>query len=141
MPLRPVNMSGSDTQFKPIPPNAYLATLTKYEEGVSKGAKTAGQPQFMWTFKIKEGDYEGRGVLYWTRLGDGQNYDLHRLLKASNLYDDKKILSENFKFDPDKLLNIDYVIYVQNYEYNGETRDRINRIEPGDTWSGGDSDW
>ena len=63
------------------------------------------------------------------------------LLKASNVYDEKKILSENFKVDYDKLLNLDYVIYVQNYEYQGETRDRINRIEPGDTWSGGDTDW
>ena len=135
MPLRTLNMSGSEYTIVPV--GKYKTILSSYEEKTSQGEKTFGEPIIVWKFTIAEGEREGSPLYYTCVLSDGKNFSLHKLLAASNLYDKKKINSENFKFDPEKLLNLEFVVDVI---HNGDFAN-IRTIRPGSEWTGGDSDW
>ena len=135
MPLRTINMS--DSEYTIVPVGKYLVTLSSYEDKESQGEKTFGSPMITWKFTIKQGDQEGKPLFYSTVLTEGKNFSLHRLLKASGIYDAKKINSETFKFDPDKVLNLDFVVEVIHKDGYAN----IKTIRPGDEWTGGNSDW
>ena len=135
MPLRTINMSGSE--YTIVPAGKYKVLLSSYEDKESQGEKTFGEPMITWKFTISEGEQEGKPLYYSCVLTDGKNFSLHRLLRASGIYDAKKINSDNFKFDPDKLLGLGFVAEVIHKDGYAN----IKSLRSGDEWTGGDKDW
>ena len=142
MGFKAINLS-KVTEFETVPVGKYLTTCHEYKEKVSEGAKTAGMDMLIWTLKVAEGDYQGQNIWYTTILDEKYAFSLFNLLKASGLYTDTKLKSENFKFDPDKLLNIQFVVTVEHNKSADGTQvfANVKKIENADTWTGPDTGW
>ena len=138
----------SETQFEAVPPGPYLVTLDKYEERISKGAKTAGLKMLNWEFIIKEPSKFSGKHLWLTTLVEGEPeyfIGVQNLMKATNLYTKEKLLSKSATIEPDKYVGLDFVAKVIHKD-SGDPEDpyvNIKSLAPADTWTGGssDSDW
>lgn len=74
-----IDFSGTkDKDFGPIPPDTYNVVVEKAERGTSK----VGTPKIVLTFKITDGDLEGRKVFMHPVLAGAGLWKTRKVLKA-----------------------------------------------------------
>ena len=103
--------------LSPIEPGTYPAKVIHFKPGVSK----KGNPQL-------EGDVElvvdrktrGRKV-WWNTTGKGSG-SLQQYLRAIGRVD---LTAPGSSFDPDEIINVEFLAIVDSTEFEGQTRDQI----------------
>ncbi len=119
-----INLTGVKTEgFDAVPPGRYSAAVYEVEQ---KFGKASGSPYLNWTFRVTDGDFEGRRIWYMTSLKPEALWNFKRTAVA--LGEDAALLAGEYDFDPDEFQGRECVIQVGNETYNGEVRSKVTRV-------------
>lgn len=74
-----VDFTGTESKgFQIIEGGRYVAKVVEFQKGVSQ----AGNNQFIWTFKILQGNYKGSELKFWTALHAKARWKVAETLEA-----------------------------------------------------------
>lgn len=150
-----LNLEGADLSgFDPLPSGQYHAQVFEVEMRATKGGEDAklpkDTPMINVQYKIlgKVGEETGEDAPFFNRrvfgtyiiapaTVDGQPYNnkktmdgiLARFLTAIG-YSEDEVTSGNFDPDLDDFVGRECTITVSQYEYDGETRNRVKGVKP-----------
>lgn len=128
-PMPGVASSGTDTfevdlssveNTNTIPEGNYRAKLVDVEQSVSKG----GNPMFIWTFEVSEGDHRGFQLKSFTALTPAAMWKVAETVEALGVGQTGTVV----KFKRSDVLNRECGLVVEDREYNGTTRSSIARV-------------
>ncbi len=119
-----INLTGVKTEgFDAVPPGRYPAAVYEVEQ---KFGKESGQPYLNWTFRVTDGDFEGRRIWYMTSLKPEALWNFKRTAIA--LGEDEALLEGEYEIELGDFQGKECVIQVANETYKGETRSKVTRV-------------
>lgn len=103
-----------------IPDGNYKAKCVEIEQGVSK----SGNPQFIWTFEVTEGDHIGWQGKVFTALTPAAMWKVAETVIALGVGQSGSVV----KFKRTDVLNKECGILVEKNGYNGNERSQISKV-------------
>lgn len=114
-----VDLTDVQDNFK-IPDGNYKVKCIDIEQGVSK----AGNPQFIWTFEISEGDHVGFQSKVFTAITPAAMWKVAETVIALGVGQSGTVV--NFKRSD--VVGKECGALIEQTEYNGNTRSQISRV-------------
>lgn len=114
-----VDLSNVQDNFK-IPDGLYKVKCTDVEQGVSK----AGNPQFVWTFEVAEGDYIGREFKSFTAITPAAMWKVAETVQALGVGQTGTVV----KFKRTDVIGKECGAQIDISEYNGQERSSITKV-------------
>lgn len=115
--------------FEALPKGQYKVTVDACELGESK----KGKPMYTIDFVVTEGDHAARQIRYWLVMvtKNGLHWDLPKFCTASGNPWPEERTERTIDYYNQVALDIvgktaTIIVDVEEYEYNGETRNRNN---------------
>lgn len=103
-----------------IPDGNYKVRCVDIEQNVSKG----GNPMFVWTFEITEGDHKGFQSKVFTAITPAAMWKVAETVQALGVGQTGSVV----KFKRTDVLNKECGALFEQSEYNGNTRSQISRV-------------
>lgn len=103
-----------------IPDGNYRVKCTDVEQSVSKG----GNPMFVWTFEISEGDHKGFQSKVFTAITPAAMWKVAETVQALGVGQTGSVV----KFKRTDVINKECGALIEATEYNGNTRSQIFRV-------------
>jgi len=124
-----IEVDFTDTEskgFQIIERGRYVAKLVGFEKGIS----TAGNSQFIWLFRIIQGNYKGTELKFWTALVAKARWKVAETLEALGIPSFGAIV----KIDKNEILGKQCIIQVEVDEYEKKVDGKLvvnesNKIE------------
>ena len=110
-----------DSKFR-IPEGEYKMRLIELEKGESK----AGNPMWIWTFCVIDGDHEGTELKTWTALTPAAMWKLSEVLTALGF----EAKDGRAKFKKQEAIGREVLATVEDSEYQGRTNSSIANVKP-----------
>ncbi len=114
-----VDLSNVQDNFK-IPDGNYLVTCTDVEQTVSKG----GNPMFVWTFQIAEGEHKGFESKVFTAITPAAMWKVAETVEALGVGQTGSVV----KFKRTDVVNKQCGAVIEETEYNGNVRSQISKV-------------
>ena len=118
------NLADVSLNLEPLPEGVYSTVVSTVEQKVSSNK----QPYLAWVFELSDPPYEGRKLFYNTSLQEQALWSLARTLKALG-FDPGDFTGDEI-LDTTDLLDIECRVVVTQDIYQGEVRNRIDRVIP-----------
>ena len=125
MPKLSLNLTGVSLNLEPLPEGVYSAVVSTVEQKISTNNR---QPYLAWIFELSDSPYEGRKLFYNTSLQEQALWNLARTLKALGF--DPGDFTGDMELDTTDLLDIECRVVVTQDVYQGEVRNRVDRVIP-----------
>ena len=103
-----------------VPDGLYKMRCNDVEQSVSK----SGNPMFVWTFVVVEGNYTGREFKVFTALTPAAMWKVAETVKAMGVGQTGQVV----KFKRSDVVGKDCGAQIEATEYNGQTRSQISRV-------------
>lgn len=103
-----------------IPDGNYKVKCIDIEQGVSK----AGNPQFIWTFEVSEGDHRGFQSKVFTAITPAAMWKVAETVIALGVGQTGSVV----KFKRTDVVGKECGALIEASEYNGMTRSQISRV-------------
>lgn len=103
-----------------IPDGKYKVKCTEIEQNVSKG----GNPMFVWTFQVVEGQYAGFESKVFTAITPAAMWKVAETVQALGVGQTGTVV----KFKRSDVINKECGAIFEQSEYNGNTRSQIVKI-------------
>ena len=103
-----------------IPDGNYRVKCVDVEQSVSKG----GNPMFVWTFEISEGDHKGFQSKVFTAITPAAMWKVAETVIALGVGQTGSVV----KFKRTDVINKECGALIEATEYNGNTRSQISRV-------------
>lgn len=103
-----------------VPDGLYKVRCNDVEQSVSK----SGNPMFVWTFVVVEGNYTGREFKVFTALTPAAMWKVAETVKAMGVGQTGQVV----KFKRSDVVGKDCGAQIEASEYNGQTRSQISRV-------------
>lgn len=114
-----VDLTDVQDNFK-IPDGNYKVRCIDIEQSVSKG----GNPMFVWTFEISEGDHAGFQSKVFTAITPAAMWKVAETVQALGVGQTGSVV----KFKRTDVINKECGALIEATEYNGNTRSQISRV-------------
>lgn len=114
-----VDLTNVQDNFK-VPDGLYRVRCQDVEQSVSKG----GNPMFVWTFVVVEGDYTGREFKVFTAITPAAMWKVAETVMALGVGQQGQVV----KFKRSDVINKECGALIEETEYNGNTRSQISRV-------------
>lgn len=105
-----------------IPEGTYKVRCIEVEQAVSQ----SGNPMFVWTFTIIEGQYQGKDYKVYTATTPAALWKVAEVVTALGVGQSGQVV----KFKRSDVLNKECGAVIEDTEYQGSTRSTISRIVP-----------
>lgn len=115
-----VDLSDVQTNSFVIPDGNYKVKCVDIEQSVSKG----GNPMFVWTFEISEGDHKGFQSKVFTAITPAAMWKVAETVQALGVGQSGSVV----KFKRTDVINKECGALIEATEYNGTTRSQISRV-------------
>lgn len=103
-----------------IPDGLYKVKCIDIEQSVSKG----GNPMFIWTFEVSEGDKAGFQSKVFTAITPAAMWKVAETVQALGIGQ----TGQTVKFKRTDVLNRECGALIETTEYNGQNRSQISRV-------------
>lgn len=103
-----------------IPDGNYRVKCIDVEQGVSKG----GNPQFIWTFEVSEGNHAGFQSKVFTAITPAAMWKVAETVMALGIGQSGSVV----KFKRTDVVGKECGALIEQTEYNGNTRSQISRV-------------
>lgn len=103
-----------------IPNGIYKAKCTEVEQNVSKG----GNPMFVWTFQVIEGDHAGFEGKVFTAITPAAMWKIAETVQALGVGQTGSVV----KFKRTDVIGKECGVFIEQTEYNGQTRSQISKV-------------
>lgn len=103
-----------------VPDGLYKVRCQDVEQSVSK----SGNPMFVWTFVVVEGNFTGREFKVFTALTPAAMWKVAETVKAMGVGQQGQVV----KFKRSDVVGKDCGAQIEATEYNGQTRSQISRV-------------
>lgn len=103
-----------------IPDGNYKVKCIDIEQSVSKG----GNPMFVWTFEVSEGDHAGFQSKVFTAITPAAMWKVAETVQALGVGQTGSVV----KFKRTDVINKECGALIEVTEYNGNTRSQISRV-------------
>jgi len=103
-----------------VPDGSYKVRCIEIEQNVSK----SGNPMFVWTFEIAEGQYQGFQLKVFTAITPAAMWKVAETVEALGVGQSGSVV----KFKRSDVINKECGALVEATEYNGNTRSQISRV-------------
>ena len=103
-----------------IPDGNYKVKCIDIEQSVSKG----GNPMFVWTFEISEGEHVGFQSKVFTAITPAAMWKVAETVQALGVGQTGSVV----KFKRTDVINKECGALIEATEYNGNTRSQISRV-------------
>lgn len=114
-----IDLTNVQDNFK-VPDGLYRMRCQDVEQSVSKG----GNPMFVWTFVVIEGDYTGREFKVFTAITPAAMWKVAETVMALGVGQQGQVV----KFKRSDVINKECGALIEETEYNGNTRSQISRV-------------
>ena len=114
-----IDLTNVQDNFK-VPDGLYRVRCQDVEQSVSKG----GNPMFVWTFVVIEGDYTGREFKVFTAITPAAMWKVAETVMALGVGQQGQVV----KFKRSDVINKECGALIEETEYNGNTRSQISRV-------------
>lgn len=114
-----IDLTNVQDNFK-VPDGLYRVRCQDVEQSVSKG----GNPMFVWTFAVAEGDFTGREFKVFTALTPAAMWKVAETVMALGVGQQGQVV----KFKRSDVVGKDCGALIEENEYNGQTRSQISRV-------------
>lgn len=114
-----VDLSSVESGFT-VPDGTYKVRCIDIEQSVSKG----GNPMFVWTFEISEGDHKGFQSKVFTALTPAAMWKVAETVIALGVGQQGQVV----KFKRTDVLNKECGALIEKSDYNGQARSQISRV-------------
>lgn len=114
-----VDLTDMQDNFK-IPDGNYKVKCIDIEQSVSKG----GNPMFVWTFEISEGEHAGFQSKVFTAITPAAMWKVAETVQALGVGQTGSVV----KFKRTDVINKECGALIEQTEYNGNTRSQISRV-------------
>lgn len=114
-----VDLTDVQDNFK-IPDGNYKVKCINIEQSVSKG----GNPMFVWTFEISEGEHVGFQSKVFTAITPAAMWKVAETVQALGVGQTGSVV----KFKRTDVINKECGALIEATEYNGNTRSQISRV-------------
>lgn len=115
-----VDLTGVQANSYVIPDGSYKVKCKDIEQGVSK----AGNPQFIWTFEVSEGQYAGFELKTFTAITPAAMWKVAETVQALGIGQTGSVV----KFKRTDVLGKECGALVEASEYNGNNRSSITKV-------------
>ena len=105
-----------------IPEGVYKVRCIEVEQSVSQ----SGNPMFVWTFTIVEGEYQGKDYKVYTVTTPSALWKVAEVVSALGVGQSGQVV----KFKRSDVLNKECGAIIEDTEYQGSTRSNIAKIVP-----------
>lgn len=105
-----------------IPEGIYKVRCIEVEQAVSQ----SGNPMFVWTFTIVEGEYQGKDYKVYTATTPAALWKVAEVVTALGVGQTGQVV----KFKRSDVLNKECGAVIEDTEYQGSTRSAIAKIVP-----------
>lgn len=105
-----------------IPEGTYKVRCIEVEQSVSQ----SGNPMFIWTFTIIEGEYQGKDYKVYTVTTPSALWKVAEVVTALGVGQSGQVV----KFKRSDVLNKECGAVIEDSEYQGTTRSQISRVIP-----------
>jgi hypothetical protein len=128
-----VGFSGAeDSQFEPLPTDDYAATI--FDVAMSDSPGPSGFHYLTFTFRISEGEFEGRQQWRNYSLSPRALWALKGLLRTLG-YEIEE--GKDFEFEPKEVMGRPVIIRVTEVTYQGNPSNDVAEVKPAGAPSGG----
>lgn len=103
-----------------IPDGSYRVKCTDVEQTVSKG----GNPMFVWTFEVSEGQNAGFQGKVFTAITPAAMWKVAETVKALGVGQTGEVV----RFKRSDVINKECGALIEETEYNGQTRSQISNV-------------
>lgn len=114
-----IDLTNVQDNFK-IPDGSYKVKCIEIEQTVSKG----GNPMFVWTFEVSEGDHKGFQSKVFTAITPAAMWKVAETVQALGVGQTGSVV----KFKRTDVLNRECGALIEEVEYNGQMRSQISRV-------------
>lgn len=103
-----------------IPDGLYKVKCIEIEQSVSKG----GNPMFVWTFEVSEGDHVGFQSKVFTAITPAAMWKVAETVQALGIGQ----TGQTVKFKRTDVINKECGALIEKTEYNGQDRSQISKV-------------
>lgn len=103
-----------------IPDGNYKAKCIEVEQSVSQ----SGNPMFVWTFEICEGEHKGFQSKVFTAITPAAMWKVAETVQALGVGQTGSVV----KFKRTDVINKECGVYIEQTEYNGQNRSQISKV-------------
>jgi len=103
-----------------IPDSLYLVKCIDLEQGVS----SSGNPQYIWSFTILDGEFSGREFKLWTALTPAAMWKVAEVVVALGIGETGKAV----RFRKSDVIGKTCVASIEQSEYKNQLRSSIQRV-------------
>ncbi len=126
-----INFEGVESGFDALPSNKYHVVVSEADlREAGEDAKHPGSEYYNWTFTILSGKFEGRKLFTNTSLLENALFALKGLCEASQQWTAEELASDEFDFDPDRVVGTEMVLTVSQKPYQGEMQNQVKKFRP-----------
>lgn len=115
-----VDLSNVETNTYTIPDGNYKVKCIEVEQSVSKG----GNPMFVWTFEVSEGEYKGFQSKVFTAITPAAMWKVAETVIALGIGQ----TGETVKFKRTDVVGKECGAIFEETEYNGKTNSQISKV-------------
>lgn len=115
-----VDLTGVETNSYSIPDGNYKVKCVDVEQSVSKG----GNPMFVWTFEISEGDHVGFQSKVFTAITPAAMWKVAETVIALGVGQTGSVV----KFKRTDVVGKECGALIEKTEYNGQERSQISKV-------------
>lgn len=115
-----VDLTGVQSNSFTIPDGNYRVKCVDVEQSVSKG----GNPMFVWTFEISEGDHKGFQSKVFTAITPAAMWKVAETVIALGVGQTGSVV----KFKRTDVVGKECGALIEATEYNGNTRSQISKV-------------
>lgn len=115
-----VDLTGVQENAFTIPDGNYRVKCVDVEQSVSKG----GNPMFVWTFEVSEGQCKGFQSKVFTAITPAAMWKVAETVQALGVGQTGTVV----KFKRTDVINKECGALIEATEYNGNTRSQISRV-------------
>lgn len=117
-----VDMAESESNLTRIPEGLYVLKLVDLEKSTSK----AGNPMWVWTFVVFEGDSAGEELKHFTALTPSALFKVAEVAAALCIPAEGSV----FKFAREDVIDTLIQAYIVDDSYGGATQSKLQTLEP-----------
>jgi hypothetical protein len=114
-----IDLTNVQDNFK-VPDGLYKVCCNDVEQSVSK----SGNPMFVWTFAVVEGNYTGREFKVFTAITPAAMWKVAETVMALGVGQQGQVV----KFKRSDVVGKDCGALIEVTEYNGQARSQISRV-------------
>lgn len=115
-----VDLTNVESNSYTVPDGNYKVKCIEVEQSVSKG----GNPMFVWTFEINEGDYTGRRFKSFTAITPAAMWKVAETVIALGVGQTGSVV----RFKRTDVVGKECGALIEKTEYNGQERSQISRV-------------